>query len=69
MFDLKINDLLDNPMCGSTIQQLQAQGKSNARQLLAAAITDSAKEQGFLKPDGGVLFPKNLAIIAEMQAK
>lgn len=69
VFDLKIDELLDNPMCGSTIQQLQAQGKPNARQLLAAAITDAAREQGFLKPDGGVLFPKNLAIIAEMRAK
>ena len=69
MFDLKIEELLDNPMCSSTIQQLHTQGKSNARQLLATAITDAAGEQGFRKPDGGVLFPKNLAIIAEMQAK
>lgn len=69
MFELRIDDLLDNPMCTSTIQQLQAQGKPNARQLLAAAITDAAREQGFLKADNGVLFPKNLAVIAEMQAK
>lgn len=69
MFDVKVDELLDNPMCLSTIQQLQAQGKSNARQLVAKAITDAAKEQGFLKPDGGVLFPKNTAIIAEMRAK
>lgn len=69
VFDLKIDELLDNPMCTSTIEQLQAQGKTNARQVLAAAITEAAGEQGFRKPDGGVLFPKNLAIIAEMQAK
>lgn len=56
-------------MCLGTIQQMEAQGKSNARQAMAAAITNAAKEQGFLKPDGGVLFPKNLAIIAEMQVK
>ena len=56
-------------MCLNTIVQLQAQGKPNARQLLVAAITDAAREQGFLKPDGGLLFPRNVAIIAEMQAK
>ena len=69
MFEMKIDELLDNPMCTSTTQQLQAQGQPNARQLLAAAITDAAREQGFLKAEDGVLFPHNLAIIAEMQAK
>lgn len=69
VFNLQIDDLLANPMCLGTIEQLQAQGKSNARQILSAAITDAARLQGFLKPDGGLLFPRNVAIIAEMQPK
>lgn len=66
---MQIDDMLGNPMCLGTIEQLQAQGKSNARQLVSAAITAAARLQGFLKPDGGLLFPRNVAIIAEMQAR
>ncbi|KAL3152771.1 hypothetical protein ABBQ38_012359 [Trebouxia sp. C0009 RCD-2024] len=69
VFDMQIDDMLGNPMCLGTIEQLQAQGKSNARQLVSAAITAAARLQGFLKPDGGLLFPRNVAIIAEMQAR
>ena len=66
---MQIDDLLGNPMCMGVIEKLQAQGKPDARQLLSAAITDAARLQGFLKPDGGLLFPRNVAIIAEMQAQ
>ena len=69
VFDMQIDDLLGNPMCLGIIENLQAQGKPNPRQLLSAAITDAARLQGFLQPDGGLLFPRNVAIIAEMQAK
>lgn len=56
MFDLRIDELLDNPMCMSTIEQLQKAGKHDARQQMGTAITEAAREQGFLKPDGGVLY-------------
>lgn len=69
VFDMKVDTLLENPMCLGTIEQLQAQGKHDARQLVSAAITDAARQQGFLKADGDVLFPRNVAIIAEMQAQ
>jgi len=69
VFDLKIDELLANPMCLSTIEQLQAQGNPNARQMVASSIATAAGERGFLKADGHVLFPQNVAVIAEAQLK
>ena len=56
-------------MCLSTSEQLEAQGRHNARQLVASGIAKAAKEQGFSKDDGNLLFPQNVAIIAEAQPK
>lgn len=68
VFDVSADELASNPMMVRVSQQMSLQGQTDCHKKVVAAITDAARDHSYLKPNGRLLFPTNVAVIATAQA-
>ena len=67
-FEVTVDELLVNPMMVTIFERMRSSGETDCKQKVASAITAQAQDSNYIKSDGKLLFPTNVAVIATAHA-